>query len=242
MTHSTKWFQRFFHKESVLAIKSSLDFLNFESFKNDLVLLLPQESKNSRVRIANNIIKRFFPDKKLFGLLPQVYDVYKDEMLLQELIRYEFLSKEPVIANFYFEYIHSQKADKEISTSKFSSYIEKIYGRKNENLTWWLQAALRDLGFIQKSENIWIISTVKMPETALILLLHNILAQCPLSIDLSKIEDHNFWKLLGIKNINELKNILFKAHLYNIIEFKDNKIKTLYPLDVLINKKFRLES
>jgi len=236
------WFQKFFYKESVLAIKSSLDFLDFESFKNDLILLLPQESKSSRVRIANNILKRFFPDKKLFGLLPQAYQVYKDEILLQELIRYEVLSKESVIANFYLEYIYPEKTGKIISTGKFSGYIEKIYGSKNENLTWWLQAALRDLGFIQKTDKIWIVSSIKMPETALILLLHNIFAPCPISIILSKIEAHNFWKFIGIKNKKELRNILFKAHLYNIIEFKDETIRTVYPVDVLINKKFRMES
>lgn len=242
MSQNKIWFQKLFYKESVLAIKSSLDFLNFESFKNDLVLLLPQESRNSRVRIANNIIKRFFPDRKLFGFLPQVYQAYKNESLLQELLRYEFLSKEPVISNFYLQNIHAQIPGKEISSTKFASYIEKTYGSRNENLTWWLQAALRDLGFISKSGNVWIINKIKLPETALILLLHNTFATFPTSLKLSLLEKDNFWKLIGIKDVEELKNILFKAHLYNIIEFKDNNITTQYPVEVLINKKFRIDS
>ena len=64
MKENPKWFQKLFYKETVLAIKSSLDFLSYEHFKNDLILLLPQESKKSRIRIANNILHRFFPDKK----------------------------------------------------------------------------------------------------------------------------------------------------------------------------------
>lgn len=233
MAEKPKWFQKLFYKETVLAIKSSLDFLHFENFKNDLLLLLPQESKKSRIRIANNILHRFFPEKKTYNFLSQVWEVYQDEKLLQEIIRYELLSQEPVIANFFILHIFPKKIKEKFLPQIFDDYIKETYDKEIKNLVWWLQSTIRDLGFISKSNNLWQINDTGMSETAFILLLHKILAPYPAQIEINTVMQHNFWKLIGIKNPEILNNILYKAYLLNLIEMKDNIIKTKYPIESL---------
>lgn len=122
--NNAKWFQKLFYKESILAIKSSLNFLAYESFKNDLILQLPQESQKSKTRIANNILHRFFPDKKIFIPMAQIWDVYKDEQLLQEIFRYDFLTNEPTIANFLTDYILTKEPESIIPAEVFNDYIK----------------------------------------------------------------------------------------------------------------------
>jgi len=234
MKENPKWFQKLFYKETVLAIKSSLDFLSYEHFKNDLILLLPQESKKSRIRIANNILHRFFPDKKLYGFLSQIWNAYQDELLLQEIIRYELLVQEPVIAEFVISRILSKGEGEIFSSQEFDLYIKEVYGREIKNLVWWLQSTVRDLGFISKASNLWRINAVRVPEAAFILLLHRIFALYPSVTADSTILADNYWKFTGIKDIKTVKNILYKAHLFNLLEYSNNNIKTCYTLEGLL--------
>ncbi|OGI23586.1 MAG: hypothetical protein A2287_04650 [Candidatus Melainabacteria bacterium RIFOXYA12_FULL_32_12] len=233
MSENPKWFQKLFYKETVLAIKSSLDFLSYESFKNDLVLLLPQESKKSRIRIANNILHRFFPDKKLYNFLPQIWEIYQDEELLREIIRYELLNQEPIIADFVANHILNKPAEEGLPPKIFSDYIKQVYGKEIENLSWWLQSTVRDLGFISKNKVYWQINDIKIPETAFMLLLHKIFAPYPDKINIEAILENNFWKILGIRNDETVINILYKAHLLNILDFKEGIIETKYSIESL---------
>lgn len=233
-TETPIWFQKLFYKETVLAIKSSLDFLTYEGFKNDLSLLLPQESKKSRIRIANNILHRFFPDNNLYNLLTQTWEIYRDEQLLQEIIRYELLNQEPVIAKFVLTEILTRKQDEIIPNNIFKKYIKDTYKKENENLTWWLQGAVRDLGFITKTNINWQICSQKPSSTALLLLMHKIYAPYPVEIDINVVLNGNFWKYTGIRSSDAVKDILYKAKAYNLINIDDNKIKTLHPLENLL--------
>ncbi|EKE03132.1 MAG: hypothetical protein ACD_20C00251G0003 [uncultured bacterium] len=226
-----KWFQKLFYKETVLAIKSSLDFFSYESFKSDLVLLLPQESKKSRIRIANNILHRFFPDKKIYDFLPQVWEVYQDEELLREIIRYDLLKQEPVLTDFVINHILTRPAGERLPSQIFNEYIKETYGKKTENLSWWLQGALRDLGYISKADLHWQINELRIPETAFLVLLHRIFAPYPTRIDINTILEDNFWKILGIRNSSTITNLLYKAHLLNLLEYKEDIVETQYPLE-----------
>jgi len=237
MTKTPKWFQKLFYRETLMAIKCSLRFFSYDEFRDDLILLLPQPSEKSRIRIVNNILYRFFPDKKLYTLPAQVWQAYGNDFLLREILRYEFLKNEPVIVDFLLNYLFKISENKYFSPDIFKKFISQTYGKENMNLTWWLQGAMKDLGFVLKEKNIWKINDIRKPKTALIILIHSIFANYPNKINYHDILNHNFWKLIGIKNQESLCSILKEADFKNLIRFNGETVETIYTLEILMAMK-----
>ncbi len=85
-----KKFQKLYYKESIQAIKDSLDFLFYENFKNAIELSFPKGSENPE-QITSSVLERFFPDKKLDIFMAKVWQAFNDEKLLKDLFRYYFI-------------------------------------------------------------------------------------------------------------------------------------------------------
>ena len=223
----------------MLSVKSSLNFFDFKSFKNDLILLLPQESKSSRTRIANNIINRFFSEKKLYTFLAQAWETYQDEELLIQLTRYEFLACEPVIAEFYLEHIYSLSEDALLSSQVFSIFIKNTYGRKIENLERWLSASMRDLGFVGRAGDFYEVRKEAVPKLAFVLLLHRLFFEKADNIGYDDILNSVFWKFLGIRDERTVKNILLEADLRDVLLFDGHGARKMYGLEELMAGKMK---
>lgn len=229
-----KWFQKLYYKESIQAIKDSLDFLFYENFKNAIVLSLPQESLKSRERIACNILNRFFPDKNLENFMAKIWKSYNDDGLLSQLFRYYFLENEPVIKEFYLKNVLTKEQDSLINIDVFKKYIIEKYCKEEKNLIWWLQSTLRDLGFIYKIKDKWYKSPIVTPEKATLLLIFDLFFEKVTNTNINDIYNSQFWNLLGIESKEELDIIITKSTLLNIINVEDNIISPAQSLENIL--------
>ncbi|MCK7521162.1 MAG: hypothetical protein MZV64_27495 [Ignavibacteriales bacterium] len=63
--------------------------------------------------------------------------------------------------------------------------------------------------------------------------MHKKFALYPAEIDVKEILADDFYKFIGLKTAAEAENLIYKYHLYSIIEYKEGLIKTIYPYDRL---------
>ncbi|GFP35049.1 hypothetical protein HKBW3S43_00841, partial [Candidatus Hakubella thermalkaliphila] len=104
-TDTPKKFQQLLWKESIQAVKDSIRFTSFETFRKHLQDSLPQNSSYTRKRYTSSILKWFFPTGDLNSLPSLVWRHYRDESILRDVMRYQYLSREPVIAEFIRQYL-----------------------------------------------------------------------------------------------------------------------------------------
>lgn len=89
----------------VAAVKGSAGFSTFEAFYADLADSLPQNSPETRRRIANLIARAYFTERSLNSLATRVWAAYRREDILTDIMRVMTLEAEPVIARFVLEHV-----------------------------------------------------------------------------------------------------------------------------------------
>lgn len=83
MTDRLSTLQDFPLAAGIQAIKDSLAFDAFDDFYRHLLNNLPQNSPQTRSRYASLVVRWFFLERRLDGLLPSAWRAYGDEHLLQ---------------------------------------------------------------------------------------------------------------------------------------------------------------
>jgi len=220
-------------------------FSSFDSFRSFLEENLPQSSSYTRKRYTRSIIKWFFPDKKLNSLPSLVWRNYHDESILRDVMRYEYLSKEPVIAEFILEYLLPLEPGTKISADYFKNFITKKYGEAKKDPINFLSLACRDLGFIKRNRNIPVVQGISEPKTAFLILIHYIFAPKQRTIPIKEIIEHPFWLLLGIRGKERVRLILKEANARGlmskyIIADQLEQITTKYSIESFVEDRFKL--
>ena len=141
-------FQRLLCHESIWAVKESLQFTNFQNFRNHLEENLPQNSQYVRKRSTRSILYWFFPDKYCATLPTLVGKSYHDDGILNDIMRYLYLVREKIVADFLLEYILSLATGTVLPDSHFEDYLKKKYDAVKKDPKKCLRFAIRDLGFI----------------------------------------------------------------------------------------------
>ncbi len=238
-------FQRLLWEESIQAVKDGVRFSSFDSFRSFLEENLPQSSSYTRKRYTRSIVKWFFQDKKLYGLPSLVWKHYQDESILRDVMRYEYLSKEPVIAEFILEYLLPLEPGTKISADYFKNFIMKKYGEARKDPINFLSLACRDLGFIKRNRNVPTVQGISEPKTAFLILIHHIFAPNQRTIPIKEIIEHPFWLLLGIRGKERVRLILKEADAMGlmskyIIADHLEQITTKYSIENFIENKCKL--
>ena len=238
-------FQRLLWKESIKAVKDSIRFRNFKNFRKHLQQHLPQNSSYVRKRYTSSIIRWFFPDQSLNNLPVKVWHSYKNNQILQDVMRYFYLEKEPIVAEFICEYLIPLEPGTTMQSEYFKDFLMKKYGIVKKDPLHYLNAAIRDLGFIYRNKTRTIVCNLQLPKTSFTILVHYLFASTPQTVSLQEILTHNFWMYLGIKNQSEVKKILKEADTKEIIAkyvIADQleQITTKYTLDEFLQKRIKL--
>jgi hypothetical protein len=233
--------------ESKVAIKQSVRFKDFDNFHHYLVENLPQNSEYIRKRYATVIIRRFFPERSLETIPALVWKHYKNERYLQEVMRFQFLQSEPIIGEFVITNVLPHPAGSlfdAISTRHFTE--AKYAGRQNlkdnaRNIT----TAMRDLGFIYRSNTQATIRQIKAPKTSLLVLTHYLFAKTPRTVTLKEILSHDYWRFLGIDLRQTVRSIFSEADERDLIAKYSTvdeleQITTKYSLQEFLEKKLQL--
>lgn len=238
-------FQRLLWEESIDAVKQSLRFKDFRNFRRHLQEHLPQNSSYVRERYTRSIIRWFFPDQSLNSLSAKVWRSYNNNQILQDVMRYFYLEKEPIVAEFICEYLIPLDPGTTIRLEYLKDFLMKKYGIVKKDPLHYLNAAIRDLGFIYRDKTRTIVQNLASPKTGFLILVHYLFASTPQTVALQEILTHNFWMYLGIKNQSEVKKILKEADTKEIIAkyvIADQleQITTKYTLDEFLQKKITL--
>jgi hypothetical protein len=137
-------FQRLLWHESILAVKESLRFTNFQNFRNHLEKNLPLNSQYVRKRYTRSILYWFFPDRSLTTLPPLVWKVCHDDRIPNDMLRKENIRTEsyPILENLNRRYGLIEEGMVEEVTNAFREELKKAftdakkkYGKKTIKIT-----------------------------------------------------------------------------------------------------------
>jgi len=240
-------FQQHLWKEARNAIKMSLQYKIFDNFKENIQNSLHYNSSKTRKDYTGYIMMWFFPDKRLDTLPASVWRRYHDDSLLQEIMRYQYLSVEEGVAKFVTDTILALDPGDEITSVQIKNFVNRMWDmneRYAANVVNRIRAALLCTGFATKRKEL-IIQKIEPPKTALIILTHYLFAQSPKTVSIRNILDNPYWKYLGIRSEEVVRDILKEANSKGILSKyivadELEQITTRYSLDELLERKIKI--
>ncbi|MHC4616937.1 MAG: hypothetical protein ACYTEQ_04195 [Planctomycetota bacterium] len=202
---------------SIVAVKASIGFGNYDGFYQHMLDSLPQNSPETRRRYANLIGKRYFPGLSLNTLLPRIWQAYQDEKILIDLMRVLALEAEPVIARFVLDKIWPLSVGQVFDEQVSRTFIQETYGAFKVKSHKRLILTVRHLGFLGRYDGELVVEQIPAPVDAFLLLLHDRLAPTPRIVRLSEILETNWWRLAGFKTAEALRRVLRDAEVTGLI-------------------------
>lgn len=245
MTVRPSTLQDFPYEAGIQAIKDSLDFDDFDVFYQHVLLSLPQNSPETRRRYASLVIRWFFPERKLGGLLPRVWAAHHDDTILSELSRVMTLETEPVVADFVTETVYSTPPGTAFDSAIVRDYIIATYGSYKKNSYDRLLVTVRQLGFLVRHGNQWLAPWMSIPANGLLILLHARLALTPRIVRISDLLATAWWRYLGYRSAEDVRATLRDAERvgliarYSIVDELE-QITTRYSFDDYLHNALRL--
>lgn len=203
--------------DSITVIKASDQFQSFDGFYNYLVENLPQNSPETRRRYAGLIQRRFFPGQSLNDLIPTVWRKYRDEGILTDLMRVTTLEGEPVIAQFVLKHVLPQLPGNILNTEVAKAFVRETYGEFKPKSYRRLLLTCRYLKFLGKYNGDLLIEHINPPADAFLILLHDRLAPTRRIVRLNEIVETNWWCLLGLREVEDIRHILHQAEAAGLI-------------------------
>lgn len=237
--------QDFFWTASLVAVKASEGFQRFEEFQNYTFDNLPQNSPETRRRYTELIQRRYFPERSMTGLVPTVWRSYHDEQLLSEVMRVTALEGEPTIAHFVLTHILPKAPGSTVDPEQVRTFIKETYGEFKEKSYQRLLQTCRDLGFLGRYNGDHLIEQLNPSANALLILLHDRLASTPRIVRLSELLQTNWWRLLGLREADEVRRLLRQAEMAGLLSRftkvdELEQITTRYSRDEYFSRAVRL--
>jgi hypothetical protein len=211
MEKSFPTIQSFPWAASVNSVKSSENFGDYSAFYKDLIANLPINSSETRIKYANVIQRRFFPDRSFNGTAPMVWRAYHDEKILVDVMRAIALESEVAVGDFLLTRLQSIPPGSVLDQQVAREFIVSTYGEFKKDSYTRLHGSLRDMGFLAKHGQDWIVQKFETPTNAFLILLHERLAPVPRIVRLNEILDTQWWRYLGLRDASEVREILHQA-------------------------------
>jgi hypothetical protein len=227
------------------AIKSSVDFDDFTTFRAHLEENLPYNSAATRERYTRTIIKYFFPNGSLGGLPERVWRAYRDDQLLEDLMRYQFLTQEPTVSQFVVAHLNPMTPGSVLEQGLMKDFIEKVDPKGRPKMVKRLGPALRRMAYLVRERQQDIVVQLRPSKTSLLILIHYLLALTPRIVTLRDILADPFWRYLGFRQEETVRRILHEANArgliatYAIIDQLE-QITTRYTLDEWLEGRLQL--
>lgn len=188
---------------------------------------------------------RFFPNQSLEHLPTMVWKTYHDETILQDIMRFEFLKRERLIAYFIEKILYSFAPGNLIPKEVFIDYLTEVYGEAKPKVVSRLTEILRSLGYLGYNNRNYFIPSIVPNKTSFLIIVHYLFAKTIQTVALKDIEADPFWKYLRIPNVQIIRQILKEASANNLISKyivadQLEQITTRYSLKEFIERKIAL--
>lgn len=211
MTEGASTLQDFPLQASIQAVKASVGFESYDDFHRHLIDNLPQNSPETRRRHASLIGKRYFAGRSLDTLLARVWRAYQDEQILVDLMRVTALEAEPVIARFVLQEVSPLPTGQVLSKQASRAFVQDAYGKFIRKSHQRLLLTVRRLGFLGLYSGQLVVEHIPPPDDAFLVLFHHRLAPTPRIVRVREILDADWWRLLGGKTPDAVRQVLHNA-------------------------------
>jgi hypothetical protein len=230
--------------DGVQAVKLSSEFSDFKAFRQELEQTLHYNSSYVRLRRTRDVLKWFFPSHSLDNLLTKTWTFYHNDIYLQELMRYQYLTTEPAVAEFVTQYLLPLSPGKILTNDYFKDFLLKKYNVVRIDPLNALRGACRDMGFLYSDNKKLVVCLVPMPKTSLLILTHYLLAPQPTTITVKELLSNPFWKYLGIREADDVRKVFREADANGfiakyIVADQLEQLTTRYSLDELIQRRIK---
>ncbi len=214
---------------------------------------LPYNSSSVRERYAATVLQWSYGDATTFSLPQAVWKAYSDENLLDRVIAAVWLERIPPLRQLLLEELLKLDLGSILTWDRIQEFIERnaIGGSVEKNrakIPLWLSR----LGFIVRRRSpkpggpsTWIVSTPAFDRTAFLILVHAELAPTPRTVAVGEILAHPFWRCLGGREPQQVRDALAAAAAAGAIDRfvqvdQLEQATTRYSLDELLARKVRL--
>jgi hypothetical protein len=233
--------------EGLLAVKLSVECQTFEQLQAALLKNLGQNSLGTRRRYAQSITKWFFSDG-VDGLLRRVWLAYQDDAMMIDLLRWSFLHQEPVMGASVAEALYTLENGITIPATYFDNFLTDLFGEAApEKTRERLKINLKKLGFLERGKGKPDRLTPVVPQktSCLILLHHLFAAKAVRTVELRHLFVNPFWKFLGYKSEDTVRNVLREADAAGalgkyIVADQLEQVTTCFTLDELLERRVRI--
>lgn len=233
--------------EGLQAVKWSVECQSVEQLQQALLKNLGQNSLETRRRYSQSILKWFFSDG-IDGLLPRVWRVYRDEAIINDLLRYSYLAQEPVMAACVAEALFPLENGLVIPASYFDKFLtDFLRETPPEKTRERLKINLKKLGFLERARGKpdRLVPVVPQKTSFLILLHHLFAPKSVRAVELHNLFTNPFWKYLGYKSEDAVRNLLREADAVGVVgkyvvADQLEQVTACFTLDELLKKKVRL--
>lgn len=209
---SPRVIQEFHLPESLWAIELAASQEDFATFQDRLRSELPQNSPETRARYARSIKGWFFPNERLDVLPVQVHRMYLDARLTEEIIRFAYLSAEPIVGEAVAETLFPLEPGTVVPPDYLDGHLRKQLGEVPPKTAKRLRQNLRKLGFLSPGRGRMTVQAIPASGTALFLLFTFLFAPArPRTVELRTIMTHPFWKYLGFKTDGDFRKTFRQA-------------------------------
>jgi hypothetical protein len=196
--------------EALCALAEIERFTDLAEFQVYLQQHLPQNSLETRTRYTQTLIRWFFPDG-IRGLAARVWLEYRDQQLAEEMLRYLYLRAEPMVGDAVAEAVYPIAENAVIPESYLPNFLRSRYGDDTPAKSIKrLKSNLRKLGFLVRTKgNRDTLRPLSPSPTGFLLVLHYLFARTQSGgIEFKTLAADAFWKYLGFKSEDQLREIL----------------------------------
>jgi hypothetical protein len=245
--HKPKTIQDVLIAEGLLAVKLSSDVHSLEALHNALVQHLGQNSIETRRRYAQSVVKWFFPDG-LDGMLRRSWIVYRDENITSDLLRYSYLTQEPIVGRCVGEALFSLENGMTIPATYFDTFLRDLLGEAPpEKTRERLKSNLKRLGFLERAKGKpdRLLPVTPQPTTFLLLVHHLFAPKAIRTVELQYLLANSFWRFLGYKSEDAVRALLRQADAGGLIgkyvvADQLEQVTTCLTLDEFMERRLRL--
>jgi hypothetical protein len=205
--------------EGLAAVKISVVCASIEQLQGALHNRLGQNSLETRKRYSQSIIKWFFQDG-IDGLLRNVWCAYGDEAIILDLLRYYYLTNEPLIGACVAESLFPLENGIAVPASYFDKFLSDFLGEPApEKTRERLKINLKRLGFLERARGKPDRLTSVVPQkTSFLILLHHLFAPRSVrTVEVRNFLTNPFWKYLGYKTEDAVRSLLREADAARVI-------------------------
>jgi hypothetical protein len=206
-------FQDLLLDEGIWAVKEAVQFERIEQLQNHLETNLPQNSKATRQRYAQSILKWFFPSGTPDSFARQVWTAYGGESLLREILRLLYLQAEPLVGLAVAEALYPIASGSLVPHSYLHQFLVRKTGQQSPKAEKRLKANLRKLGFLSRAKAGYdLLKDLSPSPTSVFLAFHQEYAVGGVrTIEFPTVIAHTFWRFLGMKSEDCLRAVFRQA-------------------------------